>query len=216
MMYKDQFGTPEVYFKQYIDEQRIRINKFKKLYYSCGESEKIKVSRFITSRMKDLISAQFSCNESIDSIRVSVEEYADYLMISGFSSYSEYIDFLALLIIVGIQDELSIPVPSDYDDDLTRLYISYLSKDEYSLTGSLKYPDYYEVFRDYCTGVLGLDELLDYMNDRWYSSSREFYWFDSHLRNDNTYTGYWCYVASAALRINGDYERIAESTKYIV
>ena len=216
MIHIDQFGKTDEYFMQYINDQNERINKFKKLFEGCGETEKTKVARFITGRLKDLITAQFSCNESIDTIRHSVEEYADYLMTSGFSSYSEYVDFLALLIIVGIKEKICVPIPSDYDDDLTRLFRSYISQEELLFTGSLCYPEYYGFIRDYCTDVLGLDELISYVNEKWYRSSMNFYWFDSHLRNDNTYTGYWCYVASAALRIKGDYERISETTKYIV
>ena len=216
MKHIDQFGKDEEYFKQYINEQKERINKFKKLFDSCAETEKPRAARFITGRLKDLIAAQFSCNESIDSIRISVEEYAYYSTTNGFSSYSEYVDFLALLIIVGIQEEICIPVSSDFDDDLTRILNAYISKQDYSLTGHLCYPEYYEVFRDYSTGILNYDELISYVNEKWYRSSMGFYWFDSHLRNDNTYTGYWCYVASAALRIKKDYERVTENTKYIV
>ena len=216
MIHKDQFGTSEEYFKQYVEEQKVRIDKYKQLFESCGETEKTKAARFITGRLKDLIAAQFSGNEDIDLIRNSVEEYAYYLTSSGFSSYSEYVDFLALLIIVGIKEEICIPVSSDYDDDLTRIFNSYISQEEPSLTGSLCYPEYYGFIRDYCTGILSLDELISYVDEKWYRSSMGFYWFDSHLRNDNTYTGYWCYIASAALRIKGDYERIPETTKYVV
>ena len=216
MKHIDQFGKDEEYFMQYIDEQKERINKFKKLFDSCAETEKPRAARFISGRLKDLIAAQFSCNDSIDSIRISVEEYAYYSTTNGFSSYSEYVDFLALLIIVGIKEEICIPVSSDYDDDLTRIFNSYISQEEPSLTGSLCYPEYYGFIRDYCTGILSLDELISYVDEKWYRSSMGFYWFDSHLRNDNTYTGYWCYIASAALRIKGDYERIPETTKYVV
>lgn len=215
MIHIDKYKNPD-YFQRYIEEQNTRIDKFKKLLNGCGEDEKVKVAQFISGRIKDLISAQFSRNESVNIIRSNVEDYAEYLMICGFSSYSEYVDFLALQIIVGIQEELCISVPADYDDDLTKLLNSYLSKKDYSLTGNLCFPEYYGVYRDYCLDIISLDELISYVNEKWYNASRDLYWFNSHQRDDNTYTGYLNYVASAIIRMKNDCVNVNNNQYYLV
>lgn len=214
MTHIDKYKSPE-YFQKYIDEQMVRIDKFKKVLDGCGESEKIKICRILCDRYKDLISAQFSNNDDLSKIRNSFKAYAEYIFVAGFSCYSEYIDFLSLQIILGIED-LSIDAPKEYADDLSQILTSHINGSNYELTGNLYEEHYYSIFADYYNGKLNFIELMDYVNKKWYSSSLGFYWFDSHLNNNDVYTGYWCYIASAIIRIKGDYNKVEDTDCFIV
>lgn len=214
MKHSDEHRSPE-YFQNYIETQRSRIEKFKQILVGCAESEKAKLYRNISGRLKDLISAQFSNNDELSAIKNSFEEYAECLNQVGFSSYSEYIDFLSLQLILGIED-VSIDAPSEFDDDLIKILKASIAKEQPTLTDTLNYPEYYGVFKEYYLGNIGFNELMDYIDNKWYWSSKEFYWFQSHMREDDIYVGYWCYIASAVIRIKGDYERLRETERYIV
>lgn len=214
MTHIDKYKTPD-YFQKYISSQTIRIEKFKQVLIGCGESEKSKIYRILSDRYKDLISAQFSCNEDIIKIKASFVEYAECVYAAGYSCYSEYIDFLSLQIILGIKD-VSIEAPKEYDDDLSRILNAYIHDSNYELTGYLYETRYYSVFADYCKGSLTFAELMDYVTNKWYLSSLGFYWFDSHLKDFDVYTGYWCYIASAVIRIKGDYGKVRDGDCYIV
>lgn len=214
MMHTDKFKSSD-YFQSYIDDQKQRIDRFTKVLDICADSEKEKLYRIIGGLVKDLISAQFSNNESFSTIVSSFEKYAECLLVTGFSSYSEYVDFLSLQIILDISD-VSIETPVDFDDDLTRLLNNYINKEDKPLAGFLCYPDYYEVFKNYLLGEIDFNELIDYVNNKWYSASVDFFWFGSHLREDNTYAGYWSYIASSSIRVKGDYEKISDGTYFIV
>ena len=214
MKHSDEHRSPE-YFQNYIKTQRSRIEKFKQILVGCAESEKAKLYRNISGRLKDLISAQFSNNDELSAIKNSFEEYAECLNQVGFSSYSEYIDFLSLQLILGIED-VSIDAPSEFDDDLIKILKASIAKEQPTLTDTLNYPEYYGVFKDYYLGNIGFNELMYYIDNKWYWSSKEFYWFQSHMREDDIYVGYWCYIASAVIRIKGDYERLRETERYIV
>lgn len=214
MTHVDKYKTPD-YFQKYIDEQIVRIGKFKNVLNGCGESEKTKICRILCNRYKDLISAQFSNNVELSKIASSFKEYAECMYVAGFSSYSEYIDFLSLQVILDVKD-LSIDAPQNFVDDLTQILISYINGSEYELTGKLYEERYYSVFAKYYDGKLSFIDLMDYVNTKWYMSSLGFYWFDSHLKDHDVYTGYWCYVASAIIRIKGDYNKINDDDRYIV
>lgn len=214
MKHIDKYKTQD-YFQKYISNQTIRIDKFKKMIVGCGESEKLKIYQILSNRYKDLISAQFSSNEEEAKIKKCFEEYAECVYAAGFSCYSEYIDFLSLQIILGIND-ISIDPPQDYNDDLSKILNAYINGSKVELTGYLYEPRYYSVFADYCKGNLTFIELMDYVARKWYVSSMDFYWFDSHLKNYDVYTGYWCYIASAVIRIKGDFNKISEGDRYIL
>ena len=214
MTHIDKYKSPD-YFKKYIDEQIIRIEKFKKVLEGCGESDKSKICRILCDRYKDLISAQFSNNDDLAKIKASFEEYAEYMFVAGFSSYSEYVDFLSLLIILDIKD-CSIDAPQEYMDDLSQILIAFIKDTDCELTGKLYEERYYSVFVDYFNGKMSFIDLMNYVDKKWYSSSLGFYWFDSHLKDTDIYTGYWCYVASAIIRIKGDYTKINDEDCYII
>ena len=57
---------------------------------------------------------------------------------------------------------------------------------------------------------------MDYVSHKWFTSSVNMYWFGSHLRDDDTYVGYWNYVASALIRVRGDYDKLTENDRFIV
>ena len=214
MTRRDKYRDPS-YFEKYISDQTARIDKFKKVLEECGESEKLRVYRFLSDRYKDLISAQFSYNEELTEILKSFKEYAIYISEAGFSCYSEYIDFVSLQIILDIKDIL-IDVPQEYNDDLAKILNGYLKGSDFELTGYLYESRYYSVFMDYCNDKLTFADLMNYVSNKWYTLSMGFYWFNSHEKDQDVYTGYWCYVASAAIRVKGDQSKINEGYPYII
>lgn len=65
----------------------------------------------------------------------------------------------------------------------------------------LLYADYYIVFYQYATGQTDFTEFSAYMNNRWYDSNEAMYWYDSHKKKEDVYTGYWCWLAAALMKI---------------
>ncbi len=214
MMHKDKYKSPE-YFKEYIDVQNKRIDKFKQVLSECGESDRQKLSRVISNLQIDLISAQISSNEDEEIILSSFRDYAYHLNIAGLSSYSEYVDFLSLQVILGV-DDCSIAVPKEFEDDLSIVMENYICKGKKPLSNHLCFPDYYKIFLDYYLGNISFNVLIDYVQHKWFLKSAMFPWFNSHNREDDTYTGYWCFVASALIRMKNEYVRISENDRFIV
>ena len=214
MIHTDKY-KPSEYFQGYIDSQKKRIDKFKEVLEGSGEPDRTKLCVYISNFLKDLISAQFSNNEDMASVESSFREYAEYKNVVGFFSYAEYIDFLSLEIIFGI-DDCYIADPKEYDDDLSRILLNYIFDENKPLSGKMCFPEYYDIFRDYWSNSIRFSDLMDYVNNKWYNSSSSCYWYNSHIRENDTYTGYWCYIASALIRIKGDYDRINIGDSFIV
>lgn len=47
------------------------------------------------------------------------------------------------------------------------------------------------------------DFLEKYLKSKWYSTHRDFYWYNNHKSKVNTYFGYWCFEAGAIVKIMG-------------
>ena len=214
MMNNDKYRSRE-YFETYILNQISRIERYEKLADQRAGNDKKPFFSILSGRYKDLISARLSHGDKKDVLVSDFMKYAGCIFQVGFSSYSECVDFYSLAVILGVKD-FYIPIPSEYNDDLINILVSYVKDEEPKLHNKLNYRDYYGLFVEYFLGNKSLDDLINYVNDGWYQSSVDFYWFNSHLKNDDVYAGYWCYVASALLIIKHDYEKIDKLVRYFV
>ena len=196
-MIRDTRKTQE-YFNEYIAYQKERITKFSSLKSSLDGAKVVQCNEMIAHFMKDLFVAMYSANASQDELKETFNEYL--AMVKGVSqlSYSECVDIVAICIMLDISiDSLSdIKAFDDETDDLIKLLIGL---DD--LTGDLKFPEYYKPFYEYLMQKSTYEDFVGYVENEWYNSSEDFYWFDSHKNENDTYTGYWCWLAAACLKI---------------
>lgn len=200
------------YFTEYIRNQERRIANFEKILVDSGERRQVCIA--LCTLYKDLIAAEFSAACELEKISSSFRLYTSYVLETGFSGYSDYVDCLSLAIILN--EDFVFPIPPEYDDDLTRVLDSIVRGVSVSAVGNLLYPDIYGAFYEYFIDKVNFKDMIKFVNTGWYHATGGMYWHDRHKKENNTYSGYWCYVASALIRIKKDDALVSDNDKYIV
>jgi len=201
-IYKD-----DQYFRNYLDSQEKRIEKFTGVLAQLSEKDIIaKRERYLADYYRDALTASYSAGKSRAEVKQCFMLYYGALEKSGISDYVELIDVLSLMILFEIRevDLNKIVINEKYEDALVAILESYIDKSEEPLEtkiGDLLYPEFYAPFYQYLCDKISEKEFVSYIEHEWYSSSKDLYWYDSHKNPENIYVGYWCWLAAASLKI---------------
>ncbi|MCH5249594.1 MAG: DUF1910 domain-containing protein [Lachnospiraceae bacterium] len=206
------------YFEKYLKNQKSKIAKFNGVLSKIDENDADKIrqcKRILANFYMDLFTAEYSYGASKDELERTFSEYCNLVKESAVDSYSEMVDLLSISILLDWQENVKwIKNNETFDDSLIKSLKAYLYGDGQINDASLdlKYPDYYKVFAEYLDGIKDAEELIQYVNKEWYSSSIDMSWYDSHLSKEDIYVGYWCWLAAAVLKIK---ECSISNEKYI-
>lgn len=198
-MLRDKIKTEE-YFEEYIiyQKSRIEIMADKVLMFTSDGNQREMCLSFLSSYYKDYINALYSYGESYEEIKTVVSEYIKILSEIKVSSYSEYIDAVSMSIIFDI-DITDKSLAENYMND--RVVNMLLNSDN---NNNDFYPSEYKVFSDYLEDKISTSELKKYMSENWYYTCKDLYWYNSHLSDEKTYSGYWCWIAGACLKLKNE------------
>lgn len=191
------------YFENYIISQNQRIQKFTAVLNTLTDDSKItQCARYLASFYRNLISAKYSIGASKPEIKRITEEYLKTLTVCQVSDYEEMVDVLSLVYLLDFSNiDISYLLNFNvFDDGLVLTLKNFIGGNRSVDTTSLKYPDYYSPFYKYISNRMSFESFANYMNNNWYVSSKESYWYGSHLSDQNIYPGYWCWLAAAMLK----------------
>ena len=191
----------EGYFEKYLSQQvcRISVMKDRLTEFSDDRNKKNICFRFLADYYRDYINALYSAGKTYDEVKKAFDEYINIVFECGVSSYSDYVDTLAMAIVFDT-DVSDIKLTEDYMKDKL---VCLLLKEEAD-NSKLFYPNEYKAFTDYLEGIIDLDLFRTFMSDEWYDKCKELSWYDSHKSAENVYNGYWSWVAGACLKIKGE------------
>ncbi len=200
----------EAYFEKYIQDQEKRIRRFQKMAAGLPETETEKIkrcNRVVANFQRDLICAKYSAGASKQELQKAYRKYLGFLACAGAADYAEYIDVLSMAIVldVSLDDSMGILEECEFSDGLTGLLAGYIRNRKIGQEGEpLLYEDYYKIFQEYLIGNCKIAKLREYMEQEWYQASKEFAWYGSDESPEDIYTGYWCWLAGACVKIRGE------------
>lgn len=190
-----------LYFDKYISEQNKRIVKFESIKKQLDDKNKIKqCNRVLANFFRDLFSAKYSSGENIEELKKCFDIYIELLSEVDDISYDEYIDALSIDVLLNSnkKDNINKLNHRFKEDVLAAILIG-----EKSGSSEIRYPDYYDSFYLFLTDNISLNDFIQFMNDEWYKKNTEMSWYDSLNSNQETYVGYWCWLAGACVKIKG-------------
>lgn len=205
------------YYEKYIKTQKDRIKKFEGALSKFGENDSAKIqqcSRILANFYKDLFTAEYSKGILKSELKKSFIDYVNAVKKSGVDNYAEMVDLLSIEILLRCCNDISWIEQYDmYNDSLIRALKAYIDGKDYgnSVSEHLKYPEYYKIFAEYLDEKVDGYKLLNYLSEKWYESSADMSWYESHLSKEDTYAGYWCWLAAALFKIKQDEFQV---TKY--
>lgn len=197
------------YFEDYIICQNKRIEKFTDTLNKLEKGDLFKVKqcqRYLANFYKDLLSAKYSIGASKHEVRRYYLKYLETVEQCGVSDYAEMIDILSLAILLDITlDNIKFILENtDYDVDSIICALKEILKKHDLVTESdyLLFPQEYEVFYKYIKGNIDTKNFLKFIEEEWYGLCKNFAWYDSHKSKENSYVGYWSWLAGAILKFN--------------
>lgn len=190
-----------LYFQEYIAEQEKRIKRFQEAKCNLTDENSLKeCSMYLSSMLKDMFSAKYSAGYSKDELLIVFDEYLNEVMNTDDLSYEEYINIISIDVLLDAGKK----------DLIKNLDLSYVSDalTEFLLLGStnrsdLRFEGYYAIFYSFANGNTSEAEFYEYIKKDWYSNSKECAWYASLDNENDTYVGYWCWLAAALIKEKG-------------
>ena len=200
-----QFMNDE-YFEEYIFAQNKRIKKFSEaLGMSDTPQKKELCGKYLLGLYKNLLSAEYSLGKNRNQLAETFAKYIELADRLPVSDYAEFTDSLSLMILFDYSECENLLNTQKFNDSLTLKLKEFIRGKNYTpLKKSLAYPEYYGIFDGYLNNETSLNDFTEYMEKKWYESCREFSFYDTHKSPENVYTGYWCWLGSAVLKMKGE------------
>lgn len=187
------------YFEKYISDQDKRIARFEDIRAKLSAVDKIKECNGLLSNLqRNMFLAKFSAGYLKEDLCAAFNAYIDQLLLVKDTSYDELINAIAIDIVLdaGRGKDICILASDNENDILTDTLLGISGEGK-----QLIYNSNYEPFYQFLNDTLSADDFIRYINDEWYSSCKDLYWYDSLKSDNETYVGYWCWLAAAILKV---------------
>lgn len=211
------------YYKEYIAEEISRINKFEsKLQKNEVNIERIlPVKRKIQSLRFQILIARYSMGEEIINL---CNDYKQLIInLPEVWNPDLYVDILWMLsigIMLDIEDEIlsilkKLIKNSKINDWLFNLLMDYKYKDLNKIEGELLFEEPYRLLHEIVYYKENkIDELKDYIQNKWYIGHSDTSWYDIHKSKEKLYYGYWSFETGAIVKILGLDDSKLKDLKY--
>lgn len=194
------------YFKRYLDNQKLRIEKKKEKFNGSisDESQKQRILVSLTTYEINLLKAEFSYGATEDELKIYLKNAIDVIKYYKKPAYEDILILLSMAIMLNCIKEAKEYVKVHKELISQDRLLNFLA--EYIQDEKIEWNDNISLYKDYA----GLNEvfisnnktasLLNYL-EKWYESREEYAWYNSHLRDTETYCGYWCFESAAISKV---------------
>ena len=214
------------YFERYLGYQDARIQKFTQVLNNLpdhAEMQRKQCSTYLANFYKDKLSAMYSFGSTKTELLSTFNFYIKYIKGASSINYADLSDILAMMILfknVDVSDPKFVLSVTGFDDPFIVLLKQELfpGRTIKLRTNELLYPEQYQEFLSIIEeddSAQATVQLLDYVNHRWYANCQDMPWFESHKSSENTYCGYWCWIAAAIAKMKHLDIAFIRTCKYI-
>ena len=211
------FQKDKIYFSNFIKETNQRVIKFEKLLAELQKSNpeddglEMRGSIILAGRYREKFIALYSSGEEINNEMKEV--YFKWLEKAEIVSNDEYsyVDLLWLVsiaILLDLQEELSERLSAmakklKMNDGFIEYLLNPSAENLKNLSFFMAKP-----YSEWGKIVTAPDHkkitlIKKYLTSKWYRSHDEEGWYDSHLFNEDIYSGYWSFESGAMVKVLG-------------
>ena len=211
------FQKDKIYFSNFIKETNQRVIKFEKLLAELQKSNpeddglEMRGSIILAGIYREKFIALYSSGEEINNEMKEV--YFKWLEKAEIVSNDEYsyVDLLWLVsiaILLDLQEELSERLSAmakklKMNDGFIEYLLNPSAENLKNLSFFMAKP-----YSEWGKIVTAPDHkkitlIKKYLTSKWYRSHDEEGWYDSHLSNENIYSGYWSFESGAMVKVLG-------------
>lgn len=208
------------YYRAYLDYQYSRIEKKSaKLAESEGEKrQRVLVS--LTGYEIDLLKAEFSCGASKENLKTLLIRAMSVISENVNVTFDDLLTLLSLAVMLDAGNDAKKLIDSKADfiseDRLLNLLSTYIKTGKKDWNQSVSLRKEYDALNNVFASGDKEAALNEYL-ERWYGVHSNYAWYNSHLRDTDTYCGYWSFESAAIARIlQLDSEKLSNSDYYPV
>jgi len=192
------------YYRAYLDYQYSRIEKKSaKLAESEGEKrQRVLVS--LTGYEIDLLKAEFSCGASKENLKTLLIRAMSVISENADVTFDDLLTLLSLAVMLDAGNDAKKLIDSKADFISEDRLLSFLST--YIKNGKRDWNQSVSLRKEYdaLNNVFASDDKEAALNEyleKWYGAHSDYAWYNSHLRDTDTYCGYWSFESAALTKI---------------
>ena len=206
------------YFKAYLDYQHERIKKKTEKLQDCAGDKRQRVLISLTGFETDLLKAEFSAGASKENLRQSLMQALPVISENRNVTYDHLLTLLSLAVILDAGKDAGKLIESNRDtignDRLLHCISSYIEKGTKEWNQGIPLREEYGILDQVFSSNDKESALKEYLA-KWYEAHSEYAWYNTHLRDTDTYCGYWSFESAAIAIIFGlDSEKISGEAYY--
>lgn len=205
------------YFQSFLDYQYERIEKkTAKLKVSEGEKrQRILIS--LTGYEIDLLKAEFSAGASKENLKTLLIRAMSIVCENANVTFDDLLTFLSLAVMLDAGRDakklIDSKASSISEDRLLNFLSTYIENGKSEWDQSISLRKEYELLNEVLTSDDKVAALNEYL-EKWYETHSDYAWYNSHLRDTDTYCGYWSFESAAVTRILKLDDSKLNDTKY--
>lgn len=194
------------YFQSFLDYQYERIEKkTAKLKGSDGEKrQRILIS--LTGYEIDLLKAEFSAGASKENLKTLLIRAMSIVSENSKVTYDDLLTLLSLAVILDVRDDANGLISENIEvinaDRLLKCISVYIKSGTIDWDKTITIREEYAALDEVFSSDDKEGTLVKYLAG-WYSAHSEYAWYNSHLRDTDTYCGYWSFESGAIARVLG-------------
>lgn len=188
------------YYRAYLDYQYSRIEKKSaKLAESEGEKrQRVLVS--LTGYEIDLLKAEFSCGASKENLKTLLIRAMSVISENADVTFDDLLTLLSLAVMLDAGNDAKKLIDSKADfiseDRLLNFLSTYIKTGKKDWNQSVSLRKEYDALNNVFTSDDKESALNEYL-EKWYDAHSDYAWYNSHLRDTDTYCGYWSFESAA-------------------
>ena len=188
------------YYRAYLDYQYSRIEKKSaKLAESEGEKrQRVLVS--LTGYEIDLLKAEFSYGASKENLKTLLIRAMSVISENADVTFDDLLTLLSLAVMLDAGNDAKKLIDSKADfiseDRLLNFLSTYIKTGKKDWNQSVSLRKEYDAMNNVFTSDDKESALNEYL-EKWYDAHSDYAWYNSHLRDTDTYCGYWSFESAA-------------------
>lgn len=194
------------YFQTFLDYQYSRIEKKMAKLKDSDNAKQQRILVSLTGFETDLLKAEFSAGASKENLKTLLIRALDICRVYKDITYGDVLDLLALSIMVGLSHDVKKFIEANHElvshDRLLNCLAEYIGGNKCSWDLNLSLKAEFAGLND----VFGAEDketaMKTYLKE-WYINHAKYAWYDSHLKDTDTYCGYWSFESAAVAKILG-------------
>jgi hypothetical protein len=204
----------EAYFQNYFDDESYDLEDYQKSLDNneIREDRILPVKKSMQKIKYHIMVAKYSAGYPLEDVK---EDYIEVL--NGMFQYwaddpelSRRINMVSIGIMLEIEDKyfdvLAEFIKETGEKEYAFDYLIHSRKPEWEISDKVRFGGTVFGWIKEVTQMSKSDAetfIAEYLERKWYSTHRDFYWYDNHKSKVNTYFGYWCFEVGAIVKIMG-------------